>query len=346
MVSRSGKRSRMVWGLLVLVGIAFSAAAVRAADHRDSPLTKATALLDINDVYAFQSHTNPNNTVIITTVVPLAGVLNAPIFSPFGMYEINVDNDGDAVENVSFRFVFSDPNAQGRQRMVLQVIKNHVTQFTAQGMTGDTTQPFPGVTVSASLFDDPFFFDLNAFNAFKASGNPQAFCHPGVNFFKGLNTMALVMEVPNTMLRSFNSQTKVGIWARTVDTTGRQIDRMGRPAINTALIPDALKDSFNFGSPSTDRRNFRSTVIATLVADGNTPSFAALLTDILLPDMLTFDTSSGAGFLNGRQLLDDVIDAELGLILGHFPHGAVTTDCVGNDSNFLSRFPYLGPPNR
>ncbi|MGZ4280572.1 MAG: DUF4331 family protein [Gaiellaceae bacterium] len=57
--------------------------------------------------------------------------------------------------------------------------------------------------------------------------------------------------------------------------------------------------------------------------------------------MLTFDTSSSAGFLNGRKLTDDVIDAELGLIT----NGAVPGDCVANDSTFLSGFPYLGSPN-
>jgi hypothetical protein len=36
-----------------------------------------------------------------------------------------------------------------------------------------------------------------------------------------------------------------------------------------------------------------------------------------------------------------VIDTELGVI----SNGAITTDCVANDSVFSSTFPYLGPPN-
>jgi hypothetical protein len=36
-----------------------------------------------------------------------------------------------------------------------------------------------------------------------------------------------------------------------------------------------------------------------------------------------------------------VIDAELNLIT----NGAVTTDCVANDSTFLGTFPYVGSPN-
>jgi hypothetical protein len=65
------------------------------------------------------------------------------------------------------------------------------------------------------------------------------------------------------------------------------------------------------------------------------------LANFLLPDILTIDTSSSAGFPNGRQLNDDVIDTELGLIT----EGAVTTDCVPADNTNLSTFPYLGNPN-
>ena len=67
-----------------------------------------------------------------------------------------------------------------------------------------------------------------------------------------------------------------------------------------------------------------------------------MLTMVLLPDVLTFDQSSSAGFLNGRKLDDDVIDAELSLLT----KGAVTTDMVdANDRMFTSQFPFLAPPH-
>ena len=69
--------------------------------------------------------------------------------------------------------------------------------------------------------------------------------------------------------------------------------------------------------------------------------------EILLPDILTFDPSSSAGFgtpanltLNGRKLDDDVIDTELAIV----SKGAVTTDGVGAHTDLLSVFPYLGTP--
>src|SRR5438128_2383481 len=57
-------------------------------------------------------------------------------------------------------------------------------------------------------------------------------------------------------------------------------------------------------------------------------------------DPFFFDLAAFLG-LNGRQLSDDVIDAELNLIT----NGKLTGDCVANDSTFSSTFPYLGRPN-
>jgi hypothetical protein len=352
-----GSRARSAWAVLVLSGLAFAPGAARAADHRDAPGTKANGALDINDVYAFQSPTNAKNTVLITTVVPLAGVFNLPVFSATGFYDINVDNNGDHVADLTFRFAFSAANRLGVQKVAVQLITSHSTQLIAQDLTGNIIHATQGVTAAASLFDDPFFFDLLAFDRFLVSGNPNEFCgqngvNPTNDFFKGLNTLALVLEVPSTLLLAASGSTMIAVWARTLDASGTQIDRMGRPAINTALIPPAMKNAFNAGSPSTDVFNFgglTGPVMSTLVALGNSAATATALTGVLLPDVLTFDTSSSAGFLNGRRLPDDVIDAEFGLILANYKfHGVltpITTDCVGNDSTFLPHFPYLGVPN-
>jgi hypothetical protein len=155
------------------------------------------------------------------------------------------------------------------------------------------------------------------------------------------------LEVPSAALGSNN----IGVWART-ELNGTQVDRMGRPAINTVFIPNnpfepvgtepSQKNAFNAGIPLHDQRDFRGEVVDTLeifYGAGN-PTVGALA-DILLPDILTLNNASSAGFLNGRKLADDVIDTELALVT----NGAVTTDCVGNDSAFSGTFPYLAPPN-
>ena len=88
MFGASGGRAWNSGIVLALCGLVLAPPAARAADHRDSPLVKTLGALDINDVYAFQSPTNSKNSVLVATVVPLAGVFNVPVFSSTGTYEI------------------------------------------------------------------------------------------------------------------------------------------------------------------------------------------------------------------------------------------------------------------
>ena len=222
---------------------------------------------------------------------------------------------------------------------------------------GETSQDIPldeGGTLRADLFEDPFFFDLAAFLAVDFCSGPGG---TGTDFFAGLNVSAIVLEVPSSSLGPDN----IGVWARTM-LDGDQIDRMGRPAISTVFIPNnpfepvstepSQKNAFNEAEPEDDQDDFRAEIVDTLTllfslndgTDDPSDDAAAIegLADILLPDILTIDTSSSAGFLNGRQLADDVIDAELGLIT----EGLITTDCVdANDVAFPGAFPYLAEAN-
>ena len=114
---------------------------------------------------------------------------------------------------------------------------------------------------------------------------------------------------------------------------------------------ESLKDAFNFTRPRGDQRLWRGeivdalTVLFSLNDATDDPSDDAAqiegLADILLPDILTVDLSLDTGYLNGRNLADDVIDASLGLIT----EGLLTTDCVDNDSASRTDFPYLAEPN-
>ena len=200
----------------------------------------------------------------------------------------------------------------------------------ASGKTEQNITTVGGCKVRAGLFDDPFFFDLNGFK--------NNFMFTGSDFFAGMNVTAIVLEIPRTELGG----TSVGVWART-SVGGVQFDRMGRPAINTALIPSAQKNAFNAGIPKNDPANFGATVRASIASlNGGDTATAATLASILLPDVLTVDVTSTAGFLNGRQLANDVIDAELSLITG----GALSTDSIPvNDKLFRSRFPYAAAPH-
>ncbi len=296
-----------------------------AADHTDSPAVRADGTLDINDLYAFQSPQNPANVVLIMTVNPFAGQLanSSTAFNTRGIYEFVIDTDGNATPNVVYRFYFSAVR-NGSQRYIVTQQNGRVV---TSGVTGQTTRIRTGGMVTCGLFDDPFFFDSAGFN------NGLAFT--GTNFFANANVSCIVLEVPRSTFGADN----IGVYCRTVGA-GRQFDRVGRPAINTVLISGPRKDVFNRADTVRDVANFNTDVVNTLLALGNTPAQANTLAGILLPDVLTINTSDASGFLNGRRLADDVIDAELALLT----NGAVTTDLVdANDRPFLNVFPYLAP---
>lgn len=123
-----------------------------------------------------------------------------------------------------------------------------------------------------------------------------------------------------------------------------QVDRIGRPAINTVFIPSGSKQGFNQSAPADDPAAYTADLVnfLTTVA-GQTTQAAEALAGVLLPDILTIDTSAPSQFLNGRGLADDVITAELGIIFGS--NAALNDDNVdANDAQFLNTFPYLGAP--
>lgn len=322
--------------LLLAIGVA--AAPTGAADHLDAPFVSTDGQIDINDIYAFQSPSNPDNTVLIMTVNPLAGVQSPTTFRTDQPYQFQIDNNGDAKDDVTIKARFFNTPDAGVQRV--RITKGN-DSLLFEGLTNQNIpmKPWqPGTGLARfGVFDDPFFFDLVAFR------DNLNFCPggTGTDFFAGLNVSAIVIDLPSAALGATPQNPAIGVWGR-IKIGDTQVERMGRPAINTVFIPSNMKDAFNYGDPRNDQRDFRDEVVATLLALGNDDATANALADVLLPDILTFDTSSSSGFLNGRQLANDVIDAELGLISG----GAITTDCVdANDSPFLTDFPYLAAPH-
>jgi hypothetical protein len=60
--------------------------------------------LDLCDLYAFQSPSDPSRTVIILNANP-----NADALHPDAIYRLNIDNDGDLLTDVALSYVFSRP---------------------------------------------------------------------------------------------------------------------------------------------------------------------------------------------------------------------------------------------
>ena len=344
-----GKPMRRLFALLGVVAIGaalvVAGAGSDAADHLESPLVMRDGRTDINDVYVFPG-SQPGRAALVMTVNPGAGSISGTTFRPGANYDFVVDSNGDARNDHVYRVTFGRVGDDGQQSM--QVFRDG--RRIGLGRTGGNIALNGGGRARASLFDDPFFFDLQAFrDQVKGAGGSRTFCDATpTNFFNGLNVSAIVLQVPTAALGG----TDVGVWGRTLvgDTI---IDRMGRPAIATVLIPDGFEDPFNATHPRQDRKQWQDDVegaLLTLSGLDATPYSAGEaegIAEFLLPDILTVDLSQPAAFPNGRALADDVIDPELSIVTGGFFGGSavLTSDCVANDSAFRANFPYLAPAN-
>jgi hypothetical protein len=81
----------------------------RASSHREAPLISQDPTADNTDLYAFVSPDRPDAVTMIANYIPLespAGGPNFPSFDDTVLYEINVDNDGDSKEDLTYQFRF------------------------------------------------------------------------------------------------------------------------------------------------------------------------------------------------------------------------------------------------
>ena len=96
--------------LSTAIGLALTlSSGLYAANHREAPITALDPKADITDVYAFVSYDNPDKVTFIMNVDPLLEPSNGPTRFPFDpeiLYSIRIDNNHDAVEDISFDFRF------------------------------------------------------------------------------------------------------------------------------------------------------------------------------------------------------------------------------------------------
>ncbi len=342
------------------------AGGVRSADHADAPLAASDRAADLADVYAFRSPERPDNLVVALTVNPLtAPAANASSnFAPGVNYNIHVDNTGDLVADATVTARFSGDPLMFRITGLGDPISGLVTVPAATPGTPQITEA-GGIRIFAGQRDDPFFFDLVGFSNFVAAPSvPAIGLRPAgetpSDTLAGTNVSALVIELPIVALTgAATSDTGViRAWA-TTERAGQRVDRMAIPAINTALIPSALKDAFNMGDPADDAATFGATAAATIsgLRGALEPLFgaedggplgnldAATVSGALIPDVVTIDFSAPVAFPNGRQLTDDVIDVALGIVLNRGGAAGVSDAIDGNDVPFASTFPYLAAPH-
>ncbi|MGJ8693360.1 MAG: DUF4331 domain-containing protein [Thalassotalea sp.] len=99
--------------------------AATASSHREAPNVTRTPALDSTDFYAFNSYESgrENFVTLIANYIPLQDAYGGPNYftmDPAAVYSIHIDNDGDAVEDLTFQFRFKQ-SLPGETGVALEV---------------------------------------------------------------------------------------------------------------------------------------------------------------------------------------------------------------------------------
>lgn len=154
-----------------------------------------------------------------------------------------------------------------------------------------------------------------------------------------------------------------------------RVDRMGMPAITTAVIAEGNKNAYNQATLQDDVDGdfvpditasidlYHSCLDDELMALGLVPcetqDCVGQAAPFVVPDVQLIDTMAPAGFPNGRLPSDTAVDVTLGLILldltaqtdgGEDQTPFLFVDIGGlsqdmNDAPYLASFPYIASPN-
>lgn len=230
------KRRAVRAAMFAFAGVAVLAAGARvyASDHQDTPEVELNPRMDINDVYAFPGSTADRIALVLTTSSPIAGS-NAS-FDPNLLYQIKIDNTGDAVEDLVFQVTFDGGTGSLQQYTVRGPVAPTMTGTktalittgsTITGAVGSAGGSGAGVQTFAGLRADPFVIDLEQFFNIIPDRRPStgtlsgpstptatAFRTPGIDFLKPFNALSIVIEVPKTMLQpATDAAAKFGVWA-------------------------------------------------------------------------------------------------------------------------------------
>ena len=88
-----------------------------ASSHREAPLIAGDPAVDNTDVYAFVSPDKPDTVTLAANWSPFQEPNGGPNFYPWATdarYDINIDNDGDAKADLTYRWTFHTDDRRGK----------------------------------------------------------------------------------------------------------------------------------------------------------------------------------------------------------------------------------------
>ncbi|MEV5816730.1 DUF4331 domain-containing protein [Streptomyces mutabilis] len=262
----AGRRglATLVCGALAAGGLAAAGVtalrpgAASASSHREAPLTSGTPQYDNTDLYAFVSPDRPDTTTLVANWIPFEEPAGGPNFFTFAedaQYDLNVDNDGDALGDLVFRYTFTthtkndrtflfntgpvssldDPDLNITQTYDLELIKLHGGEETSRTAIAHDVPVAPSNVGKASM---PDYGALRDQAVHELAGGARTFAgqaddpffldlrvfdllyggdlsEVGNDTLKGYNVNSIALQVPNDMIVESAEQPVVGVWSTT-----------------------------------------------------------------------------------------------------------------------------------
>jgi hypothetical protein len=182
-----------------------------SGDHLDAPGVTGTTS-DLTGFYAFEGQ-NPNNLVLIANLqgfLPPGNPTTNANFSEDVLVEFNIDTTGDLMEDLVIQAIrrgdtmyFFGPVVPSMTGLESEIATfapmNKVAISPGTADAEAIIEENNGMKFFAGPRDDPFFFDLNRFNAI-VNGEVSGFNATGTDTYAGKNVLSIAIEIPKSML--------------------------------------------------------------------------------------------------------------------------------------------------
>lgn len=393
--------NKVFWAVFATVLLSIPNNLSFGSDHDDGETDGKGRNQNITDVYAFREDSQTGNSadsgnlILIMNTNPRSLPEQQYYFSAKSVYEFHIGRAAKktapptGADDVQVQVRFSRPSDKKQQAMNIRIIKDGKTikdtWKTSQGraiLTTDLLNSQAGnltvneigmdgrkVRVFAGHREDPFFFDVEQFfkvrgAAVKTGTLSVGFSPPETarDFTKNYNVNAIVLSIPLSLIEKSGAKSQaLDVWT-TISLDGKQIERLGRPAVNEGLVlSNKLLNAFNSIPPKSDFDVSNPAVLAVLKEasasldlfdslDGKenfANGFDSEVVKGFLPDVMRIDPNIsiavdkaayngdfvindlGAPMLTGgRKITDDVIDITLGYLVLGDPSGTSLKDNV------------------
>ena len=239
LASLTGRRGVAAGGVALALAAAGAVRIAVGSDHQDTPLVELNAEQDMTDVYAFPGSAPGRIALVLNSRAFLTpGQTAGASFDPNLLYQLKIDNDGDALEDKVIQVTFTGSGSSQQVQLrgpldppVVGAMQNEVADVSpaVSGALNTVLGSSTGLQAFAGPRDDPFFIDLEA--AFcilpdrkpstgalsqpcALGANPSApfyFRNPGINYVAGFNVLSIVVELPSSQLEN-GTPGRLGIW--------------------------------------------------------------------------------------------------------------------------------------